>query len=40
MSKALWILYDQCDIESELLKSCTPDDHLFMVESRKELDLP
>lgn len=40
MSKAIWILYDQCDIESKILKSLQPEDHIIMVESRKELDLP
>jgi deoxyribodipyrimidine photolyase-related protein len=40
MNKAFWILADQCDIESDLLKSCSENDHIILVESRKELDLP
>jgi deoxyribodipyrimidine photolyase-related protein len=40
VSKVIWVLNDQCDIESDLLKSCSQEDHVIIVESRQELDLP
>ena len=40
MSKAIWILHDQCDPNSHLLDFVESHDHIIMVESVKDLDLP
>lgn len=40
MAKAIWILNDQCSLTNSALASWQDEDLIFMVESRKELDLP
>lgn len=39
MAKAIWILHDQCNVENSAIKTFKKDDVIFMVESKKELDL-
>lgn len=38
MTRAIWILNDQCDLNNTALKRATPDDLIFMAESFHDLD--
>lgn len=40
MPKAIWILFDQCDLDHKALRCYTVGDVVFMAESVRELDLP
>jgi len=40
LAKAIWIFNDQCCLTNSALASWQDEDLIFMVESRKELDLP